>query len=159
VDESLLPIVYVCQARRCGRLDTPRKFVRRWWLIAPNKNNPNNLVIRCPEHYTEWALQQTVYGRLTALREHAREARMVGKKLKPVTGLEPRPREFLGFERGDAQADVPDPFEFLDDLVVQKNRTHWTKAPWSEEQRAKLAEKRRLRTRDAHGMFSAQRRM
>ena len=121
--DDTLPIVYVCQARGCKRFDTPRKFVRRWWLIAPRKDDPNWLVIRCPQHYTEAALRQTIYGRLDTLVTHAAVARHV--KLPPVDPLAPMPIRYLGAHRGSAQDDVPDPHEFLDRVVRQPKRTKW----------------------------------
>src|ERR1019366_5122014 len=109
MEEIDLPVVYMCQRimpTRCPRFDTPRQFVRRWWLIAPAKDDPGRLIIRCPEHYTDDALRLTIYGRLTTLREHAAEARPL--ELEPGDGLLRPPIRFLGAERGDLQDDVPD---------------------------------------------------
>ena len=151
-----LPIVYVCQARMCRRIDTPRFFVHKWWLIAPRRDNPNYLVIRCPEHYTSWALRQTIYGRLEALEKHAARARKL--KLPPVTGLEPIPAFFLGAERYGLQDDEP----VLNGTVVSHvNRRRWS---WQYPPTVKEKIRGRRKTvaqRGKYGMFqkSPRRRM
>ena len=49
----------VCQV--CGRAVPRENSVG--WLAQPHKNRPGIEVVRCPEHWSEWALRHTVEGR------------------------------------------------------------------------------------------------
>lgn len=60
----------VCQF--CGR--TTHRDDAEHWLNEPHRFNPELSVVRCPEHWSEWALRHTKAGRTTQMRERMRVA-------------------------------------------------------------------------------------
>lgn len=60
----------VCQV--CGRVTTPEDSEH--WLNQPHRERWDVRVIRCPQHWSEWALRHTREGRSNANREAMREA-------------------------------------------------------------------------------------
>lgn len=60
----------VCQY--CGR--TTRRDQAKFWLDEPHRLDPMVHVVRCPQHWSEWALRNTKAGRTNAMRERMREA-------------------------------------------------------------------------------------
>lgn len=109
-----LPVIYVCQARACYRNAIPSWFVRRWWLISEDLTDPDYIIIRCPEHITDWALSKTRYGRTVAVRQWATQARKL--KLPPVRLSDPFPVRYLKALRFDSKDDVPRLEEFMDEI-------------------------------------------
>lgn len=71
--------IRVCQV--CGRAAPPGTA---HWLDKPHRYYPDINVIRCPEHWSEWALRHTVTGRTKTMRERMRVA-----LLQPVNAFPP----------------------------------------------------------------------
>ena len=90
-----LPVVYICQ--KCGLAVADSGDVQRTWLIGRHRRIGGLLVIRCPQHITEWSLRQTVSGRTKEQRARA----AAGKEIKITRGayLAPIPIHFLGANR------------------------------------------------------------
>ena len=90
-----LPVVYICQ--KCGLAVADSGEVQRTWLIGRHREIKHLLVIRCPQHITEWSMRQTVTGRTREARAKAAE----GKKHEILRGayLAPIPVHFLGADR------------------------------------------------------------
>lgn len=60
----------VCQV--CG-LATPADHVEGW-LVSPHRTRREITVVRCPQHWSEWALRNCRDGRTKVMRQKAREA-------------------------------------------------------------------------------------
>jgi hypothetical protein len=75
-----------CQV--CGRV-TPRN-VAEGWLDARHRDQWDIRVVRCPQHWSEWALRNTRDGRTKVMRERMREALAMPAPAIPVY-LEPFP--------------------------------------------------------------------
>jgi hypothetical protein len=84
-----------CQV--CGRV-VPRSDSRHW-LDQPHRNypwEPDMRVVRCPEHWSEWALRHTVEGRTKKNRAAMRKA-----LAEPVPTMPPYLGPFPTMERTD----------------------------------------------------------
>lgn len=62
---SQFQTVRVCQV--CGRA-TPSDQASGW-LVSPHRTNMNVTVVRCPQHWSEWALRNCKAGRTKEMRE------------------------------------------------------------------------------------------
>ena len=60
----------VCQV--CGRVTTPEDS--DFWLNQPHRSRWDIRVVRCPEHWSEWALRHTREGRTNDNRKRMQEA-------------------------------------------------------------------------------------
>ena len=60
----------VCQL--CGRSTSSDQTEH--WLISPHKYDRNVTVVRCPQHWSEWALRHCRDGRTRVMRDRMREA-------------------------------------------------------------------------------------
>lgn len=60
----------VCQF--CGRVTTPEESEH--WLNQPHRERLGIRVVRCPEHWSEWALRHTREGRTKENRKMMAEA-------------------------------------------------------------------------------------
>lgn len=60
----------VCQF--CGR--TTMRAGAKFWLNEPHRFDDSVYVVRCPEHWSEWALRHTKAGRTEEMRARMREA-------------------------------------------------------------------------------------
>lgn len=76
----------VCQF--CGRA-APRLAVDHW-LDEDHRTRPGLRVVRCPQHWSEWALRHTKVGRTSEMRARMAEALKQPAPLIPVH-LEPFP--------------------------------------------------------------------
>lgn len=45
------------------------------WLVSPRRSDPSILVVRCPQHISEWSLRQSQAGRTKAWRLAMAEGR------------------------------------------------------------------------------------
>lgn len=61
----------VCQV--CGRT-CPRETASEFWLNEPHRFDFWLNVVRCPRHWSEWALRHTKAGRTTEMRRRMAEA-------------------------------------------------------------------------------------
>lgn len=126
---DLWPVLYQCQDLDCWRCRMPSAEVRRTWLIAPRWNDPTFLVIRCPEHITEWALRCTMWGRLKVMQDWAARMREYGKTLPQGNASDPFLIKFMGAQRRGMwdMEDIPDYAEILDFDIkwAHLNRAHW----------------------------------
>lgn len=80
----------VCQV--CGRSapkDTPH------WFSSPHRTYPGAQVVRCPQHWSEWALRNSQAGRTNEMRRRKREALAQPTVEFPVR-LEPFPTKEVG---------------------------------------------------------------
>ena len=68
---SQLVTQIVCQV--CGRT-TQAKAADEHWLNEPHRFVSGIRVVRCPQHWSEWALRNTKAGRTKEMRERARAA-------------------------------------------------------------------------------------
>ena len=84
----------------CGRLVLRR--TARWWLDEPHRTMPGVRVVRCPEHWSEWALRNTKAGRTKAMR-----LRMAKAKARPVPPIPAYLGPFPIKEKWEARAWVP----------------------------------------------------
>lgn len=60
----------VCQF--CGRVTTREQI--EGWLVSPHKSDLNITVVRCPQHWSEWALRHCRDGRTRVMRDRMKEA-------------------------------------------------------------------------------------
>lgn len=83
--------VLCCQ--KCGRITPDSHSAREDWLVDLYRPDQTMLMVRCPEHITEWAMRHTLQGRTRQNRERARRGRSPADS--PVdlgrVGLEPMP--------------------------------------------------------------------
>lgn len=63
----------VCQY--CGRVTQEGSRAAKHWLNEPHRSSYWINVVRCPEHWGEWALRQTKAGRTKVMRARMAEAR------------------------------------------------------------------------------------
>jgi hypothetical protein len=90
--------VLVCQ--KCGRATIDNAETRKEWLVDFSRNSDSHLIVRCPEHITEWAMRQTWQGRTTSNRQKAAQGR--SKTFLGRPGMEPVPARFKGAQlRGE----------------------------------------------------------
>jgi len=59
-----------CQT--CGRATLRQTAVG--WLDSPRRTDPDVAVVRCPQHWSEWALRVCQAGRTKAMRQAMAEA-------------------------------------------------------------------------------------
>lgn len=81
----------------CGRVVVATREVFQDWFVDYSRQNPNQMVIRCPQHISEWAMRQSRSGRTRANREKALRGRM--RAAPALSGLEPIPLGMGGSER------------------------------------------------------------
>lgn len=82
----------VCQY--CGRVTT--KDDAAHWLDQPHRNRWDVRVVRCPQHWSEWALRHTREGRSKENRE-----RMAVALDQPEPDIEPALQPFPKVDRDD----------------------------------------------------------
>lgn len=82
----------VCQV--CGR--TTATDDAQHWLNQPHRTRWDVWVVRCPEHWSEWALRHTEEGRTKANR-----AAMTKALQQPVPPIPPHVSPFPTVERDD----------------------------------------------------------
>ena len=80
----------VCQF--CGRVTAADDA--QWWLVSQHRYKPHLTIVRCPEHWSEWALRHCVDGRTKQMRQRAREA-----KSQPAPPIPPELSPFPMQER------------------------------------------------------------
>lgn len=53
----------MCQV--CGRVISAKRALKREndWFVAPMRDDPSFTIIRCPDHWSAWALRISVVGR------------------------------------------------------------------------------------------------
>jgi hypothetical protein len=78
----------VCQF--CGRVAA--KDDAPFWLNEPHKDSRDYNVVRCPQHWSEWALRNTRKGRTNEMRERMAEALAQPAPVMPPH-LEPFPTQ------------------------------------------------------------------
>lgn len=78
----------VCQV--CGRLIAASRATDDW-LVQPHRENPRLTVVRCPEHWSEWALRQTANGRTVVMLAKMQALRDNPPTLSPVALFAPFP--------------------------------------------------------------------
>lgn len=44
------------------------------WLVSPHKKDMNVTIVRCPQHWSEWALRNCKAGRTRVMRDRMKEA-------------------------------------------------------------------------------------
>lgn len=71
--------VMVCQV--CGR-SSP--LGEKHWLDEPHRTIKGVRVVRCPQHWSEWALRNCVAGRTNEMRKRARIAKQQPVPSTPV---------------------------------------------------------------------------
>jgi hypothetical protein len=91
--EALMDIA-VCQY--CGRAAIIEQEVVDTWLISPRRgDNPlGQLIVRCPNHISEWAMRNSTAGRTNRMRERARQGRRM--ELPERRRFDPLPARFRG---------------------------------------------------------------
>lgn len=62
-------VVY-CQV--CGRAS--RRQDAKQWLVSPHRSRPGLEIVRCPQHWSEWALRNSKAGRTKVMRQRMAEA-------------------------------------------------------------------------------------
>lgn len=82
--------VMVCQI--CGR---SAPVGEKHWLDAPHRTIKDVRVVRCPQHWSEWALRNCVAGRTKVMRERARKAK---EQPVPTTPVHLAPIPSLDFD-------------------------------------------------------------
>jgi hypothetical protein len=75
--------------------------VRNHWLVSPYRKNPDYMVVRCPNHISEWSMRMSAHGRTNEMRERARRGRQM--VLEPTRVFDPLPTNFRG-ARSDLRA-------------------------------------------------------
>ena len=81
-----LQTVRVCQV--CG-LATARDQADDW-LVSPHRTDLNITIVRCPEHWSEWALRQCRDGRTRVMRDRMKQALALPVPVMPAS-LSPFP--------------------------------------------------------------------
>lgn len=81
----------VCQV--CGR--TVLKSAAAHWFSSQHRTYPDVQVVRCPQHWSEWALRNSVAGRTNEMRRQMREALAQPAITFPIN-LEPFPTHDVG---------------------------------------------------------------
>lgn len=78
----------VCQV--CGRTVRAGASEACQWLNEPHRLDPAIHVVRCPQHWSEWALRNTKAGRTKVMRARMKEAAQQPEPAFPAW-LEPFP--------------------------------------------------------------------
>lgn len=74
--------VYTCS--KCGRVISPTDATIRRWLIAERIDNPASLVVRCPQHITEWTLRMAGRRRTIRIYKWARRVKEADHATPPA---------------------------------------------------------------------------
>ena len=77
-----------CVCQFCGRA-TPSTAVVGW-LVSPHRIHADVTVVRCPQHWSEWAMRQCQGGRTKEMRQQAMEAALMPVPVIPAS-LSPFP--------------------------------------------------------------------
>ena len=96
-------IPYVCQ--KCGRFCIKGSNEAPEWLVHPHHADADLLVIRCPQHITEWSLRQAGIPRTTKVRRwraltRAKDAALRDTTPQPTWHPFPFPQEAMEAKNG-----------------------------------------------------------
>lgn len=54
------------------------------WLVSPHRKQAGVIVVRCPQHWSEWALRNCQEGRTKVMREQMRQAAQMNPPVIPA---------------------------------------------------------------------------
>lgn len=87
-------LILVCQ--RCGRTALAGTSSPHW-LQELHRDLDGTMVIRCPQHWSDWALRNTVCGRTKVMRMRMSDARQQPESQFPAW-LDPYPNDLSASE-------------------------------------------------------------